>query len=73
MKNDANLARHWKYLNQEARLSTLPKSLDKDFYAWKVDFDKKGDKYCDAMRDFAKQLNSKKALMASKEITQDLL
>lgn len=65
LKNDANLARHWKYLNQEARLSTLPKSLDKDFYAWKIDFDKKGDKFCESMREYAKQLNSKKALMAT--------
>ena len=68
MTNDANLARHWKYLSQESRFSTLPISLDKDFYDWKVDFDKKGDKFCDSMRDFVKQLNSKRALMATKEI-----
>lgn len=54
MKDDANLARHWKYLNQEARLSSLPKSLDKDYYAWKIDFDKKGTNFCDDIKLFAR-------------------
>jgi hypothetical protein len=35
MKQDANMARHWKYLANEVRLNKLPKCLDKDFYAWK--------------------------------------
>lgn len=52
MSHDANLARHWKYLNQDARLSNLPKSLDKDFYAWKQEFDKKGTNYTDDLKSF---------------------
>jgi len=54
MKYDANLARHWKYLNQELKLSSLPKSLDKDFYAWKINFDKKGTNYTDDMKSFVR-------------------
>jgi hypothetical protein len=54
MKQDANLARHWKYLNQESKLASLNKSLDKDYYQWRVDFEKKGTNFCDEMRSFVK-------------------
>lgn len=73
MSHDANLARHWKYLNQDARLSNLPKSLDKDFYAWKQEFDKKGTNYTDDLKSFVSQLNIKKKAIATTDCVSDLL
>jgi hypothetical protein len=42
----------------------LPKALDKDFYQWKVEFDKKGEKFAEELKFSMKQLNDKKKLMA---------
>jgi hypothetical protein len=47
MKPEANLARHWKYLNHDKNGTPLNKSLDKDFYAWKQEFDKKGAQFAE--------------------------
>jgi len=41
----------------------LPKSLDKDFYLWKQDFDKKGTNFTDNLKFMVKQLNDKRKLM----------
>ena len=54
MKPEANLARHWKYINNELRINKLPTALDKDFYEWKQDFDKKGTAFTDEAFDFVK-------------------
>jgi hypothetical protein len=42
----------------------MAKTLDKDYYQWKLDFDKKGTSYCDNLKFMAKQLNDKKKAMA---------
>jgi hypothetical protein len=54
LKQDANFSRHWKYLNHATKIGTLPKGLEKDFYTWNVDFEKKGTNFCDEMRGFVK-------------------
>ena len=65
MTDDANLARHWKYLNADAGEGKLHKSLDKDFYSWKEEHIKRGANLADALSTIRMQLNAKKSQIAS--------
>jgi hypothetical protein len=73
MTDDANLARHWKYLNADSGDGKLHKSLDKDFYMWKEELLKRGPNIADALSTIKMQLNAKKSQIAQSPQREEML